>query len=52
VSVEIITVRNVICDPSQLGDGGVLSPEAELSMREKVFLIDKRCQSDNDDKLK
>jgi hypothetical protein len=32
VFVEIISMRNVICEPSKLGYGGVSFPESELFM--------------------
>jgi hypothetical protein len=44
--VEIVAVGNVVCDPSQLGDGRVLFPESELGTWKETVLIDKGGQSD------
>jgi len=49
VLVEIIAVGDVICDSSQLGNGGVFFVEPELSMGKEVLSVDKRCQSDGYD---
>jgi len=47
--VEIVAFGDVICDSSQLGNGGVFFAEPELSVGKEVLLVDKRCQSDGYD---
>jgi hypothetical protein len=46
VFVEIVTIGNVVYDPSQLGDVRVLFLESELGMWKEIVLIDKGAQSD------
>ena len=47
--VEIVSVVDVICDSSQLGNGGVFCAESELSVGKEVLSVDKRCHSDGYD---
>ena len=49
--VEIVAVGDVICDSSQLGNGGMFFTEPELCMGKEVLSVDKRCQSDSYDAL-
>ena len=48
--MEIIAFGDVICDSSQLGNGGMFFTEPELCMAKEV-LVDKRFQSDSYDTL-
>ena len=43
--MEIIAVGDVICDSSQLGNGGMFFTEPELCMGKVVLSVDKRRQS-------
>ena len=40
--MEIIAVGNVVCDSSQLGNGGVFFAETKLGVGEELLLVDKR----------
>jgi hypothetical protein len=44
--VKIIAVGDVICDSSQLGNGGMFFTEPKLCMGKEVLSVDKRRQSD------
>ena len=47
--MEIVADGDVICDSSELRNGGVFFAELELSVAKEVLSVDKRCQSDGYD---
>ena len=49
--MDIITVGDVICDSSQLGNGGMFFTKPELYMGKEVLSVNKGCQLDGYDAL-